>query len=145
MPGELYTVPDLLRRPPRDRIAIVEGSGHGARRVSYGELLERSRRWAGLLRERGLQRGDRVAIFLPRSIEAVVALFAVLFAGGVAVIVYDRLRTRQVRHLLEHSGAAFLLTDDRQLLYIPGLEPVAAEVPRMERGVVPSAEPAPAE
>ncbi|MFP3938709.1 MAG: AMP-binding protein [Acidobacteriota bacterium] len=141
MPGELYSVPDLLKRPPRDRLAIVDGTGGGARRASYGELLERSRRWAGLLRERGLRRGDRVAIFLPRSIEAVVALFAVLFAGGVGVLAYERLRTRQLRYILEHSGAAFLLTDGRQLLYVPGLQPVAAEILRVERGAVPSAEP----
>lgn len=141
MPGELYSVPDLLKHPPGDRIAIVEGSGNGPRRASYGDLLERSRRWAGLLRERGLRRGDRVAIFLPKSIESVVALFAVLLAGGVGVIVYERLRTRQLGYILEHSGAAFLLTDERQLLYVPDLQPSAAEILRMERGAAPSAEP----
>lgn len=132
----LYSVPDLLKGPPRDRIALVDGSGEGTRRVTYGELLESSRRWAGLLRERGLRRGDRVAIFLPKSVEAVVALFAVALAGGVGVVLYERLRTRQVRHILEHSGAALLVTDERQLLYVPGLEPGAAEILRMEPGAV---------
>jgi acyl-CoA ligase (AMP-forming) (exosortase A-associated) len=100
------------------RIAVVDGR----RRVSYAELLERCERWAGLLKRRGVRRGDRVAIFLPRSVEAVVALFAVLFAGGVAVIIYERLRTRQVNYILEHSLAAFLVTNDNQLLYVSDLQ-----------------------
>lgn len=136
MPGDLYSLPDLLRRPPRHRIALVDGSGEGTGRVTYGELLENSRRWAGLLRERGLRKGDRAVIFLPKSIESVVALFAVSLAGGVAVVAYERLRTRQLRHILEHSGAAFLVTDRRQLLYVPDLQPGAAEILEVEPGSV---------
>ena len=82
----LRTISDALIRTStgaaRNNVAIVDG----AHRVTYAELLERALGMAALLTDRGLRKGDRVVIFLPRSVEAVVALFATWFAGGVAVI-----------------------------------------------------------
>jgi len=62
-----------------------------------------------------------VAVFLRRSINAVTALFAVQFAGGVAVIVNEKLRAKKVSRILDHAGAALLVTDDRLLGATPGL------------------------
>jgi long-subunit acyl-CoA synthetase (AMP-forming) len=102
-------------------VAIVDGP----RRITYADLLERSLGLAALLRHAGLARGGRVGIFLRRSVEAVVAFFATHFAGGVAVVINEQLRGRQVRHILEHSEAGLLVTDSRQLLY--AAEPLADE------------------
>jgi acyl-CoA ligase (AMP-forming) (exosortase A-associated) len=98
----------------RNNVAIVDGS----RRVTYAELLDRARNTAALLTDRGLRKGDRVVIFLPRSFEAVVALFATWFAGGVAVIANEHLRTMQVRHIIDHSECALVLTNTRQILAV---------------------------
>jgi acyl-CoA ligase (AMP-forming) (exosortase A-associated) len=117
----MYTVYDILTRyraaSAADRVALVDGS----RRVTYAELLEASRAYAGLLKDAGVQKGDRVGIFLRRSIEAVTALFATYFVGGVAVVIHDSLRTRQVQHILDHSEASCLVTDTRQLASVPAL------------------------
>ena len=102
---------DGADRRRSEKIAVVDGS----RRVSYGELLKRSESFGTYLRERGIRKGDRVVIFLPRSVEAIVALFGAWFAGAVAVIANDRLRARQVHHVVEHSEASCVVTDDRQL------------------------------
>jgi amino acid adenylation domain-containing protein len=59
-------------------LAIVDGK----RTISYGELNERAARLAGLLVDLGVRRGDRVAIYLEKSIEAIVAIYGVLRAGG---------------------------------------------------------------
>src|SRR5688572_27753819 len=81
----IYTACDILTQhgsSPSDasrKIAIVDG----ARRISYAELLEQSSSLAARLQAAGVKRGDRVAIFLRRSIEAVAALFATHLAGGV--------------------------------------------------------------
>ena len=104
-----------LRPSSLDKIAIVDGH----RRLTYAELRERSRILAASLKEQGVRKGDRVGIFLRRSAEAVEALFATWQTGAVAVIINDSLRTRQVRHILEHSGPACVITDDRQLLSVP--------------------------
>ncbi len=102
-------------RPTAENAAIVDGQ----RRVPYAELLQRAEGHGALLRERGVRPGDRVVIFLPRSVEAVVALFGTWFAGGVAVIANDRLRPQQVDHIVRHSEALCVVTDDRQLQAVP--------------------------
>jgi amino acid adenylation domain-containing protein len=98
----------------RNNVAIVDG----ARRVTYAELVERAQRTAALLTDRGLRKGQSVVIFLPRSFDAVVALFATWFAGGVAVIANEHLRTMQVRHIIEHSDCSLVLTNTRQILAV---------------------------
>jgi amino acid adenylation domain-containing protein len=107
--GELLS--GWAERPTAGRVAIVDGS----RRVSYDELLRRAEGFSAGLRGRGVRHGDRVVMFLPRSVEAVVALFGTWFAGGVAVVANERLRAQQVHHVVEHSEAAVVVTDDRQL------------------------------
>ena len=97
-----------------DKVAVVDG----ADRVTYDELLRRAHTCAAVLKETGVQRGDRVVIFMRRSVEAAAALFGTWFAGGVAVIANETLRTRQVHHIVEHSDASCVVTDTRQLLSV---------------------------
>jgi acyl-CoA ligase (AMP-forming) (exosortase A-associated) len=97
-----------------DRVAVVDGP----RRITYAELLERSESIAALLVHRGVRKGDRVVIFLPRSIDAVSALFAVWIAGGTAVIANEHLRSMQVRHIIEHSDCSLVVTNTRQILAV---------------------------
>lgn len=94
-----------------EKVAIVDGR----RRVTYAELLLQAESHGALLRDRGVRQGDRVVIFLQRSVEAVAALFGTWFAGGVAVMANERLRSQQVHHVVEHSEASCVVTDDRQL------------------------------
>jgi acyl-CoA ligase (AMP-forming) (exosortase A-associated) len=135
-----YTVYDVLSRHPpafaEDRVALVDGS----RRVTYTELVEASRAYAGLLKDAGVQKGDRVGIFLRRSIEAVTALFATHYVGGVAVVIHDSLRTRQVQHILDHSEAACLVTDTRQLASVTGLQYPEPRIANLDRAVPPATE-----
>src|SRR5439155_8582340 len=67
------------RRP--DGCAIVLGR----HRITYGELEEESNRLARALKVAGCKRGDRVALLLPKSIEALVAMFAALKADCIYV------------------------------------------------------------
>jgi acyl-CoA ligase (AMP-forming) (exosortase A-associated) len=65
---------------------------------------------AKVLCESGLQRGDRVAIYLQKSAEEAVAVFAGSMAGGVFVIANSLLLGHQVAHLLTDCEAKFLIT-----------------------------------
>ena len=100
-----------------DAIAVIDGT----RRITFRELSDLSDGYATILQRSGVKKGDRVGIFLRRSIEAVAALFGTWSAGAVAVIINDTLRARQVRHVLENSEASCLITDQRQLLYVADL------------------------
>jgi fatty-acyl-CoA synthase len=98
-----------------DKTAVVDGQ----RRWSYGLLAERSWRLANALRSAGLRKGDRVATLLFNSSPMLEAHFGVPAAGGILVAINNRLAGLEVGHILEHSGARFLLVDAE-------LEPVLA-------------------
>lgn len=115
----INTIRDALIAQARGVHAAKDAIVDGKRRITYAELLVQAESYGALLHDRGVRKGDRVVIFLPRSIEAVAALFGTWFAGGVAVIANDRLRSQQVHHIIEHSEASCVVTDDRQLASVP--------------------------
>ncbi len=101
---------DFLRRAAYvypDKTAMVDGG----RRYSYRQVGERSWRLANALRSAGLRKGDRVATVLFNSAPMLEAHFGVPAAGGILVAINNRLAAPEVGHILEHSGARFLLLD----------------------------------
>jgi acyl-CoA ligase (AMP-forming) (exosortase A-associated) len=110
-----YSLCDVLMHQSRGARSSHTAISDGVHRISYAALCERALGYASVLKAAGVNQGDRVAVFLPRSAEAAVALFATWFAGGVAVVINERLRSRQVHHIVEHSEATAILTDTRQL------------------------------
>ena len=83
--------------------------------VSYGELAALVGSAAAQLQELGLQRDDRVAIYLEKRVELVVAMFATSAAGGVFVPINHVLKSAQVDHIVRDSGARFLVTSSDRL------------------------------
>ncbi|RAS22646.1 amino acid adenylation domain-containing protein, partial [Pseudomonas sp. URMO17WK12:I7] len=79
--------------------------------LSYGELDRSANRLAHHLIARGVQVGDRVAVCLPRSLERLVALLAVLKAGAAYVPVDPAYPAQRIAYLLQDSAPAFVLTD----------------------------------
>src|SRR3954467_12721965 len=53
--------------------------------ITYRELDERSSQLAHRLRQRGVQKGDRVGLFFPKCVESIVSMLGVLKAGGAYV------------------------------------------------------------
>ena len=78
-------------------------------RLSYGEMDELSRHFAGFLQSRGLRHGDRVAIMMPNLLQYPVAVFAALRAGLVVVNVNPMYTPRELEHQLRDSGAKAIL------------------------------------
>lgn len=97
-----------------DHPAIVERGSV----TDYTALRSRTAAIASALVGAGIGPNDRVGIFLERGSDAAAALFGVAAAGGIAVIVNEGLRPRQIEHILSHAGVAALLTSsdllDRQ-------------------------------
>jgi len=108
----IYCLSDLLFQQRDNRtshIALIDGQ----HRLTYTELIHQTERFAAILQARGVRRGDHIAIYLQRSAESVVALFAVWSLGAVVVIINDVLKNRQVNYIIDHSEASFLITDNR--------------------------------
>lgn len=83
--------------------------------ISYAGLALRAGSLAREARAAGLGRGDRAAILLDRGAAAAAAILGVHAAGGVAVILNERLRGRQIEHILSDSGARLLVSSDEML------------------------------
>ena len=88
-----------------DRTAVI----FDGREVSYAELDVRANRLAHLLISRGIGPGDRVAVALPRSVELVTALLAVLKAGAAYVPVDPDYPKARVQLLLEDAAPHVVL------------------------------------
>ena len=84
-----------------DRTAII----FYGRRLTYRALDEAVTRFAAVLADRGLAKGDRVSLFLPNCPQMVIAYYGTLRAGGLAVSTSPLYSTRELTHQLNDSGA----------------------------------------
>jgi acyl-CoA synthetase (AMP-forming)/AMP-acid ligase II len=92
-----------------EKVAVIQGK----RRVSYKDLLERVGAFAGVLRNAGLARGERVAIVLENTPEYIVAYFGALMAGGVAVPLGQQITERRLATILNDCRPAVLVAPER--------------------------------
>ncbi len=83
---------------------------HGEHTLSWQEVWTRMAAAASWWREQGLRRGERVALYLPKRLETVIALLSVMACGGVVVPINPSLKRRQVEHILADCSPLFLLT-----------------------------------
>ncbi len=84
-------------------------------RLTYRELNEMANRVANTLQARGINRGDRVAIYLTNSIASVVGIFEMLKAGGVFVVVNNTTKQDKLVYILNNCRASALITDKRKV------------------------------
>ncbi|MGW1917640.1 long-chain-fatty-acid--CoA ligase [Streptomyces sp. NPDC002076] len=91
-----------------DRAALRLGDAA----MSYRTLDQGSARMAGLLQDRGVKPGDRVAVMLPNVPEFALAYFGVLRAGGIVVPMNPLLKSREIAYYLGDSGARLLFAWD---------------------------------
>ncbi|MBA4109493.1 MAG: acetate--CoA ligase [Leptothrix sp. (in: Bacteria)] len=97
-------------------VAIIFESDDGqVTRVTYGELLERVCRLANVLKAQGVKKGDRVVIYLPMSVEGVVAMQACARIGATHSVVFGGFSAQSLRDRIEGAGAVLVITADEQM------------------------------
>ena len=82
------------------------------KRMSYGELLCESNRFANALLTLGIKAGDRVAIMLPNCPQMVIAYFGILSVGAIVVQTNPLYMEGELRHQMQDSGAKAIVTLD---------------------------------
>ena len=110
----------------------------GSRVVSYRELDEESNRWARVLLERGVGPESVVAVAVPRSVESVLAVWAVAKAGAAFVPVDPGYPAERIEYLLADSGAVLGFAAAGQVETLAGSVPwlvLDAPVGRVWRAV----------
>ncbi|GAA3219228.1 amino acid adenylation domain-containing protein [Actinocorallia longicatena] len=115
------TVPELFEKivalsPEAAAVTSEQGS------LTFGELDLRATRLAAELVGAGVTRDSVVAVALPRSVELVVALLAVLKAGGACLPIDPDLPGRRIEYILADAGPRLILTDRDTAELLPGNE-----------------------
>jgi len=94
---------------------IFEADGGAITRVTYGQLLEKVCRMANALRALGVKKGDRVVIYMPMSVEGVVAMQACARIGATHSVVFGGFSAQSLRDRIEDAGAVMVITADEQM------------------------------
>jgi acetyl-CoA synthetase len=98
-----------------EKVAIVFEADDGkVSRVTYRQLLEQTCRLANVLKARGVKKGDRVVIYMPMSVEGVVAMQACARIGATHSVVFGGFSAQSLRDRIEDAGAVMVITADEQ-------------------------------
>ena len=127
-----YAFFDTARKRPQSLALAWESDGC----LSYAQLANRALRLARTLRNHGVKRGDFVAIHLPKGPSQVIAVLAVLAAGGTYVPLGIEQPARRRDRVLAQAGVACIIVEEHDQV---ALEP--RDVPRITLGQAASVEP----
>ncbi|MBB2929891.1 acetate--CoA ligase [Paraburkholderia silvatlantica] len=99
-----------------ERVAIVFEADDGTvTNVTYKDLLGRVSRFANALNKRGVKKGDRVVIYMPMSVEGVVAMQACARIGATHSVVFGGFSSKSLNERMVDVGAVALITADEQM------------------------------
>ena len=94
------------RLATEDRLGLVAVSTDLKRRdFSFAEIADASKRWAAVLRDAGIGKGDRVVVVIPKIPEWLFCMTALLRIGAGAVPSAEQLRAKDLLYRATHSGA----------------------------------------
>jgi acetyl-CoA synthetase len=84
-------------------------------KVTYKELYHRVCQFANALKSLGIQKGERVLIYMPMAIEAVVAMQACARIGATHSVVFGGFSAKSVQERVVDAGAVAIITADGQM------------------------------
>ena len=90
---------------PEKTAILFEG-----KQITYSEMNRDANRLANAMKANGVDKGDRVALYLPNIYEFAVCYYATLKIGAIAVSVNSMLKTYELKYILNDSGAVLLFT-----------------------------------
>ncbi|MFD0666252.1 acetate--CoA ligase [Ramlibacter sp. MAHUQ-53] len=118
--GELNASANCLDRhigtPVENKTAIIFEADDGAvTRVTYKELLARVSQFANALKAQGIKKGDRVVIYMPMTIEGVVAMQACARIGATHSVVFGGFSSKALHERIVDAGAVAVITANYQM------------------------------
>ena len=132
VPERYNIAADVCDKHPPDKLAMIhEHFGGAVREVRWGELQAASNRFARVLREHGVEKGDRVAMLLPPTPETAAAFFATWKCGAILLSMSVLYGDEGIRHRVSDSAAKVLVTDAANAGRI---DPVAGRARAAARG-----------
>jgi len=104
-----------LSSQPEKTAIIFEADDGTVTRINYRDLHTRVCQFANGLKSRGIKNGDRVIIYIPMSIEAVVAMQACARIGAIHSVVFAGFSSKSLHERITDAGACAVITADAQM------------------------------
>jgi acetyl-CoA synthetase len=99
-----------------NKVALIFEADDGkVTKVTYQELLTRTAKFANALKAHGIKKGDRVIIYMPMSVEGVVAMQACARIGATHSVVFGGFSAKSLEERILDAGAVAVITADEQM------------------------------
>jgi acyl-coenzyme A synthetase/AMP-(fatty) acid ligase len=121
-------VVDPLARENRRGLLFVDTAGKRTE-YSFAQISEQSRKWAAVLRDSGVRKGDRVIVVLPKIPAWLFAMVGLLRLGAVAVPGAEQLRAKDLLYRANHAGATVAIG---HVGNAEEVEAIAADTPNLQ-------------
>jgi acetyl-CoA synthetase len=118
--GELNASANCLDKhigtPVENKTAIIFEADDGAvTRVTYKELLARVSQFANALKAKGIKKGDRVVVYMPMTVEGVIAMQACARIGATHSVVFGGFSAKALQERIIDAGAVAVITANYQM------------------------------
>ncbi|WP_268624478.1 acetate--CoA ligase [Paenibacillus alvei] len=114
-----------------DKVALYYSDAARDESYTFADLSRKTNQFANVLRKLGIQKGDRIFIFMPRTPELYVSLLGSLKVGAVVGPLFEAFMETAVRDRLEDSGAVAIVTTPSLVHRVP-----RSELPAMKNIVL---------
>ncbi|MBI2311922.1 MAG: acetate--CoA ligase [Betaproteobacteria bacterium] len=104
-----------LKTQPKKVAIIFEADDGSVTKITYEQLYHRVCQFANGLKKLGIKKGDRVLIYLPMAIEAVIAMQACARIGAIHSVVFGGFSAKSVQERIVDAGAVAVITADGQM------------------------------
>lgn len=126
MPYLLHQLLEISAKQYPDRKAVIYNNNS----ITYQELNEVSTRLSCVLRNAGVEKGDRIGIYLNKSIEAVSAIFGILKAGAVYVPLDPSAPVRRIASIINDCRIEVLISTPKKIASLEQILPKLAPIRR---------------
>ena len=118
--GELNASANCLDKhigtPTENKTAIIfEADGGEVTKVTYKELLAKVSQFANVLKAKGVQKGDRVVLYMPMTTEGVIAMQACARIGATHSVVFGGFSSKALHERIQDAGAVAVVTANYQM------------------------------
>jgi len=115
----------------KDKIALYYSDANREEQYTFAQMKAQSNKFANVLRKLGIEKGDRVFIFMPRSPELYFSLLGTIKIGAIAGPLFEAFMETAVRDRLLDSGAVAIVTTPALLSRVP-----TADLPELKHVIL---------
>jgi acetyl-CoA synthetase len=115
LPGSRYNIVTSCLAGDDDSVAIIHGNGTASGSVTVGDLRDRVGAFMAGFERAGFHVGDRIAIVMPMTVEAVVAYLGTVAAGGVVVSIADSFAPEEIATRLGITEPVAIVTSEKSV------------------------------